>query len=103
MTEEITTSTNVFEDLDLPFESKAWEIVNEFIDEIRSDEAANLLIKAIASALKEAVEGEREACAKVAETDDSFMMFQDFGLQSAVTEKGQNIARAIRSRRGDSQ
>lgn len=38
-----------------------------------------------------------EKCAKIAEEDDSFMMLQDWGLQSAVTQKGQNIALLIRS------
>lgn len=44
-----------------------------------------------------------EECAKVAEADDSFMMLQDWGLQNAVTQKGENIAQAIRALKSASQ
>ena len=43
-----------------------------------------------------------EECAKAAEADNSFLTLQDFGLQSAVTQKGQNIAEAIRALKQES-
>lgn len=47
---------------------------------------------------KDAREEEREACAKVAEDDTSFMMLQDFGMQTTCTQVRTNIADAIRAR-----
>lgn len=80
-------------------EARAREIVRSGFDghDVKMCNGESL-VAAIVSALREAEAGEREACAKIAENDDSFMMLQDFGLQSAVTQKGQNIAAAIRSR-----
>lgn len=51
----------------------------------------------LADYIAETVAAERERCAKIAEQDNSFMMLQDFGLQSAVSQKGINIAAAIRN------
>ena len=62
---------------------------------------SELLINNFAAAILQAVEAEREACAEIAETDDSFMMLQDWGLQNAVSQKAQNIAEAIRDRGKD--
>lgn len=55
-------------------------------------------IEVITAAILAAVAEEREVCAQIAETDSSFMMLQDFGLQSVVTQNGDNIALAIRAR-----
>ena len=66
-----------------------WDDLME--DEKRSEEAA-------ANAIWNAA---IEEAAKVAEADDSFMMLQDWGLQNAVSQKGQNIAAAIRSLSGE--
>jgi len=77
---------------------RARAIIDEFCPgHERTPAWSNGIMTAIASALGEVRSEERERCAKVAETDDSFMMLQDFGLQSAVTQKGINIAFAIRS------
>lgn len=48
--------------------------------------------------INEAVIAEREACAKIAEADTSFMMLQDFGMQQMCTQVRSNIADAIRKR-----
>jgi hypothetical protein len=83
-----------------PSEQKAREIVKEFRSTL-IDEAVPEYFPKLVYAISKAIDDEREACAKIAENDDSFMMLQDFGLQSAVTQKGQNIAAAIRSRETD--
>lgn len=62
---------------------------------------SEILISNLASALLQAVEAEREACAEIAEADDSLMMLQDWGLQNAVSQKAQNIAEDIRARGKD--
>ena len=49
-------------------------------------------------AAKAALISERNACAKVAEHDTSFMMLQDFGMQQTCTQVRTNIADAIRAR-----
>lgn len=56
------------------------------------------IVIAIASARLDAIAAEREACAKIAEADTSFMMLQEFGMQSTVTQVRTNIADAIRAR-----
>jgi hypothetical protein len=46
-----------------------------------------------------AVLAEREACAEAALAEDSFMMLQDFGMQSMCTQVRENVAAAIRNRK----
>ncbi len=48
--------------------------------------------------LAAAVLMEREACAETALAEDSFMMLQDFGMQSMCTQVRENVAAAIRAR-----
>lgn len=83
-------------------EKKAIEIVNaapfgEFIDK---DDAVLFRRSELISAISSALAEERERCAKIAENDDSFMMLQDWDGGIDVSQKGQNIAAAIR--KGDS-
>ena len=53
---------------------------------------------AIVKRAQEAIEAEREACAQAALAEDSFMMLQDFGMQSMCTQVRENVAVAIRAR-----
>jgi hypothetical protein len=50
------------------------------------------------ASIASAVAAEREACALAALAEDSFMMLQDFGMQSVCTRVRENIAAAIRAR-----
>ena len=61
-------------------------------------EALAAIAEAVGEMCQEVRIDEREACAKIAEDDTSFMMLQDFGLQSTCTQVRTNIAEAIRSR-----
>lgn len=63
---------------------------------IGSDRAS--LYRLVVGEVAKAIRVEREACAQIAEADTSFMMLQDFGMQSTCTQVRQNIADAIRNR-----
>lgn len=56
------------------------------------------ILRLVISEQKKSEADEREACAKVAEDDTSFMMLQDFGMQQTCTQVRTNIAAAIRAR-----
>ncbi len=65
-----------------------------------TDENAFWEKRAILEKYEDAVRAaEREACAKIAEADTSFMMLQDFGMQQTCTQVRTNIADAIRNRK----
>lgn len=64
-----------------------------------SDFASTRAIQAFAQTLRAAILKEREACAKVATDDTSFMMLQDFGMQQTCEQVRKNIANEINKRK----
>jgi len=73
----------------------AFDIAARFLD---SGKARNDLELAILQHMEQHIAIEREACAKVALAENSFMMLQDFGMQSMCTQVRENVAAAIRAR-----
>ena len=59
---------------------------------------ADLYRPDIEAAIAASVAAEREACARAALDENSFMMLQDFGMQSMCDQVRENVAAVIRAR-----
>lgn len=103
------SSGNVFTDLDLPHHAKALDIVEWLNGEIgvMPNAVFRELVSSISSALREAAEGEREACAGIADgfgrgkwrVDElTKKRFDANDLQTYVNCTGRAVAEDIRSR-----
>lgn len=57
--------------------------------------ALEIISSALSQAYEEGRRAERERCIRIVRADETCMIFQDFGMQSALFQKGENIIAAI--------